>query len=510
MKVICGLTVLLMAVALGGVGVGQESSGGVKAGSDAAAGSGSQAGVGDMAPGDSHVRIVRLSEAQGKVGLDRKTGRGIEPTMRNMPIVEGGLLLTGDGVAEVEFEDGSTLRVAPDSLIQFPQLVLRASGAKATTVKLLNGTMYVSLLGTKGNEFTVLVADRTIEVTPSTHLRLGLDAGKVELAVFGGSAEVQAGSGTTVVGKKQTLKVDLAGHEPEMVAKNVAPEQYDAWDKESIGYHERYSNASSFAGSPYSYGISDLNYYGSFMDVGGCGSMWQPYFVNAAWNPYSNGVWAMYPGAGYSWVSPYPWGWMPFHSGSWAFCPGAGWGWQPGSNWVGLNNVVATTRGPSKLRPPLPPGPGHPTLVVANATPLVASRMGAPGQFVFQKNSAGLGVPRGSMGNLNRISRGVEQHGFVSREVYAAPLATGAGVRGPGMSSGPITLRAGTRNGGAEGEFSAARASMQSMHSSGGGASGGGASGGGVSGGASHSMGGGVPSGAGGGGGAGSGGGRAK
>ena len=48
-------------------------------------------------------------------------------------------------------------------------------------------------------------------------------------------------------------------------------------------------------------------------------SFWQPYFVGAGWSPYANGLWALYPGAGYSFVSPYPWGWLPYHSGSWGF-----------------------------------------------------------------------------------------------------------------------------------------------------------------------------------------------
>ena len=59
-------------------------------------------------PGDSHVRIVRLSDVKGTLALDRKTGLGFEQTMQNMPIVEGEKLKTEDGYAEVEFEDNTT------------------------------------------------------------------------------------------------------------------------------------------------------------------------------------------------------------------------------------------------------------------------------------------------------------------------------------------------------------------------------------------------------------------
>src|SRR5271167_1904347 len=50
-------------------------------------------------PGDSHVRIVRLSDVKGTLSLDRKTGNGFEATMPNMPIVEGEKLRTADGYA---------------------------------------------------------------------------------------------------------------------------------------------------------------------------------------------------------------------------------------------------------------------------------------------------------------------------------------------------------------------------------------------------------------------------
>ena len=53
--------------------------------------------------------------------------------MANLPVTEGDRLKTGDGVAEVEFEDNSTVRVAQNSLVEFPRLELLPSGAKAST-----------------------------------------------------------------------------------------------------------------------------------------------------------------------------------------------------------------------------------------------------------------------------------------------------------------------------------------------------------------------------------------
>ncbi len=394
---------------------------------------------------DSHVRIVRLSDVRGTVMMDRKTGQGMEGTIQNMPIVEGVRVQTTAGDAEVEFEDGSTLRITPNTLIEFPQLVRRESGKTASTVKLIQGTMYVNLMNTKGNEFTV-VTHEVISVTPSTHLRVEMAGPKMTLGVFAGSAEVLVGSTTTVVGKKETLTLGGDVVQP-VVAKNVATGPFDEWDKDEIKYHDQNSKGNALLGSSASgYGVSDLNYYGSFADVGGCGMMWQPYFVNAAWNPYGNGLWTYYPGSGYSWVSPYPWGWLPFHTGSWAFCPTRGWGWVPGGGWNGLRNVAVVPHpinggaNPIRPKPPMPPGPGKPTVLFANRTPMLTSKMVGQEGFVFRNNSAGLGVPRGSMGDLGKISPAVVQHGFVSRPAYA-DTGTGRGVAGA-----PVTLRPGSPN----------------------------------------------------------------
>ncbi len=82
-----------------------------------------------MQPGDSHVRIVRLSDVRGTVKMDRTTGQGMEPAIQNMPIVEKAKLETAiTGLAQVEFEDQSTLGLAPDTLIEFPQLVRHETG----------------------------------------------------------------------------------------------------------------------------------------------------------------------------------------------------------------------------------------------------------------------------------------------------------------------------------------------------------------------------------------------
>ena len=90
------------------------------------------------ASAESKARIVRLSEVQGTVQFDRATGDGFDKAFINLPVIEGSRLKTGkDGRAEVEFEDGSALRLAPGSEVDFTRLALGDDGQKLSTVQLV-------------------------------------------------------------------------------------------------------------------------------------------------------------------------------------------------------------------------------------------------------------------------------------------------------------------------------------------------------------------------------------
>ncbi|HEY3990755.1 MAG TPA: DUF6600 domain-containing protein [Acidobacteriaceae bacterium] len=376
------------------------------------------------------VRIVRLSQVNGEVQLDRQTGHGFEGAFANLPITQGGKLRTGDGVAEVEFEDNSSLRLTPNTLVEFPVLSLGPDGARASTIHVVQGTIYVSLTKGKQNNINVTFGHETLALGPSAHIELALTGKQPRLDVLDGTVQAINGATTTTVSRKKALLFDAANSSaPSLLSKNEKG-PYDVWDKQAVEYHQHLAPTNGkYASVPYTYGLADMNYYGAFSSMGGCGMMWQPYLVGANWSPYANGTWAWYPGAGYSWVSPYPWGWTAFHSGSWNYCPGAGWGWQPNGQWNGLRNTAFLRRPnlPVRLKPPFgQPRPYGATTVPVNEKPLVISRLNGQDSFVFRKDSAGLGVPRGTFGKLNHISAGVVQHGSVERAVYISSTPNGA------------------------------------------------------------------------------------
>jgi hypothetical protein len=370
---------------------------------------------------DSQVRIVRLSSLEGDVRIDRNTGAGFEKAYLNLPITQGVKLQTGtDGRAEVEFEDGSTLRITAGSLVEFPELALRDSGAKLSNIKLQQGTAYVDFRNGKDDEFTLNFGRQTVTLKDSAHFRVQLTDVDATVAVFKGDLKIAGDSGNFDLGKNQSATFDLGNHDQYEITNRMEEAPFDDWDKEQGKYHDKYLAKNYNDYSPNAYGVSDLNYYGSFFNAPGYGLLWQPYFTSAGWDPFMDGAWAWYPGYGYAWVSGYPWGWTPYHCGSWLFQQSFGWAWQPGGcgSWARFPQVV---NAPQRFRVPQPPAgsPGRFT-IVTNPKPIVSAIREPNSKMIIRSNSAGLGIPRGSVRNIPRLSNQVQQNGSATTSFRSA------------------------------------------------------------------------------------------
>jgi FecR protein len=384
---------------------------------------------------DSHVRIVRLSSVVGTVTVDRGTGK-YEKAMINLPITQGMKLRSGyDGRAEVEFEDGTTVRLVADTAVQFPQLVLKDSGTKLSEVEVTRGTAYIESSGNKTDQMTVQFGRERVAFNAGVHARIGVDQTGASFAVFKGDLDVEGPSGDVLVKKGQTGDFDFSNNSAK-VAKKIQSLPDDDWDKDQDQYHQQYARNSYDKYSPYQYGTADLAYYGNFFNAPGYGMLWQPYFVGMGWDPFMQGAWAFSPGFGYGWISAYPWGWTPYHYGTWVFLPTSGWAWQPGGTWMPMYTQMAVLNAPKGFVAPQAPTGGTGTMIV-NRGP-GAMLAANSGKLVIRNNSAGLGIPRGQFESLGRLSQRAEKSGVVA----TMPPAPAAGL---GVS--PTLMRGSERPG---------------------------------------------------------------
>jgi hypothetical protein len=382
---------------------------------------------------DSQARIVRLSDVQGMVQIDKNTGLGFENAFLNLPITQGTQLKTlGNGRAEVEFEDGSTLRLAPNSTIEFSTLGLSDSGNHISVINLVEGMTYVNWLGKSGDEFSLNFSREKTTLDRAAHIRVDTSTAVANLAVFKGDVEVEGPSGKVTVSKSKTATFDAADNDKSTLANDIKSEPLDSWDKEAIAYHDQYTKKNS---SPYGYGAADLGYYGSYSMVPGYGMMWQPFFTGIGWDPFMDGVWSWYPGYGYMFASAYPWGWMPYQYGNWIYVPGFGWMWQPGG-WGGWLGVPRYTGTPTVHFHPLVVPTGTVKAVAVGRGGTVASA--ASSQLLVRAGSAGLGIPRGSLGSLSHLNSQVAKNGFAA--VHPAPQFAATSSRSSGFGAAHGTM----------------------------------------------------------------------
>ncbi len=163
----------------------------------------------------SMARIVRLSEVQGTVQFDRTAGNGFDKAFINLPVIESSRLKTGkDGRAEVEFEDGSALRLAPNSEVDFIRLALGDDGQKLSTVQLVSGTVYANLHPKKagqktGDQFLLNFARESVTVLQAAHFRVQLADAAATLAVFKGKLSATSPAGQIDVAEKHSATIEL-------------------------------------------------------------------------------------------------------------------------------------------------------------------------------------------------------------------------------------------------------------------------------------------------------------
>jgi hypothetical protein len=275
----------------------------------------------------SHVRIVRLSFAQGTVAIQRPDTSEWAKAPVNTPIQQGFKISTGSSsFAEVEFENGSTARIGEGSLLEFNQLALAASGETINRLTLIQG--YASL-HVSADDYQVRAQNTALKPKGKTEFRADLWQGKLRVEVFKGMVDVSGPAGSTTLAKNNVLELAPGTQDAYDVSRGI---RKDAWDKWVVR-RDSELEANSQAPSPYrnapAYGWSDLNYYGTWSDYPGYGYGWAP-SVAGLWSPFSSGQWAWYPGFGYTWIGSEPWAWLPYHYGNWLFNSNSGWFWIPG------------------------------------------------------------------------------------------------------------------------------------------------------------------------------------
>jgi Family of unknown function (DUF6600)/FecR protein len=320
----------------------------------------------------SYARIVRLSYVQGDVQIVRADkSNNWEPAVMNMPVEQGFAIGTNNGRAEVEFEHGSMLWLAPNSVVQFTELAL-SNGGRVTRMTLSEGVATFEASLSPGDTFEVATPTFSVTSAKNAEFRMGVRQKNAAVSVMNGKVSIGGTSENRGLAKGEMF-VDEPGKSPSIaMVRSPAPDEWDHWvnGRLTVAKNGQSTAALSAANAPFTYGMADLADYGSWSYFPGFGYGWQPFGMAAGWAPFTDGQWMFYPTFGWTWISSEPWGWVPYHFGGWQYSPAFGWMWMPGNygtwaaapvRWFGVGKHLGWT--PRGVNVPHPGSVATPVIV---------------------------------------------------------------------------------------------------------------------------------------------------
>jgi hypothetical protein len=257
---------------------------------------------------------------------------------RNLPLRELSWLRTeGPSRVEVELDDGSILRLGPDSLVELSDYTRLSTGQRITLISLDHGLAYFT--GAAEGRDSLIVAVPGAQVTVHQGVRLRFEAHDpwTQIAASDGAARFSSPTAEFDLNAGQIVKLDPAHPARFFLNREVPPLETDRWCDERDKILASTTSAAHVPGL--AYGLADLDAYGVWIQTSDFGAVWKPK-APAAWAPFRNGRWLWYDGLGYTWIGDDAWGWLPYHYGRWMQLEGTGWVWAPGESTVFMPGEV--------------------------------------------------------------------------------------------------------------------------------------------------------------------------
>ncbi len=287
-------------------------------------GDGTSVGTDPSTTGQGPVRLARFSFISGDVTWRGDDSSEWSPAAINMPLRQGAEIWITRGRAEIQFDDGSLLRLGRGAVASVQTLYSDSQG-EFTEIKLNEGLAALRLMHSD-SVFQVDTPFVSVKSSGEAKLRVGVD-NSVEISVQDGSAAIDGQSGTTNL--QAGAYLDL---ESQDAAYNVGPiPDADSWDRWNDARDAQLADADTRRCLPSDISLvsGNLDEYGTWHNDPQYGHVWCPLVSDDSWRPYEYGHWVWVSPFGWTWVSTEPWGWAPYHYGTWIRL-NYGWSWVPG------------------------------------------------------------------------------------------------------------------------------------------------------------------------------------
>ena len=274
------------------------------------------------------VRLARFSYIQGNVTWREDESAAWSDASVNLPVRQGAQIWVAEhGRAEIQFDDGTLLRLGGGALVTLQTLYSDAEG-EFTEIKLNQG---LASLRVKHERSVYQVDTPYVSVKSSGPSKLRIGAGEaVEVAVREGDASVEGGQGRADLHSGDYLYLENADA-GFAIRRLPRADSWEQWNEDRDALLEDAADGPSRRHLPPNIALvaPDLDSYGSWRNDPEYGYVWCPRGVESDWRPYYAGRWTWVQPFGWTWVSSEPWGWAPYHYGTWRHAS-YGWAWCPG------------------------------------------------------------------------------------------------------------------------------------------------------------------------------------
>jgi Family of unknown function (DUF6600)/FecR protein len=269
-------------------------------------------------------RIVRLSYVEGHVSFQHSSDVDWTAASVNLALQTGDRIYTGeDGRAEIEFDDGSVLRLAEKTDVEilslkddFIQLRILL-GLSTLTV----GSSIAFEINTPAAAFNTL---RKGVYRFDVH-----ENGDSDGIVRKGLMEAANNSFTERLDSEELVHVSPGDQDKHVLSRYTDRDDWDEWTDRRIADAVAYDSRKYLPDYVHP-GVRELDRHGRWTVIDEYGPAWVPQYVAPGWTPYLDGRWCYRPNWGWTWVSYEPWGWLPYHYGRWFHSISSGWCWIPG------------------------------------------------------------------------------------------------------------------------------------------------------------------------------------
>lgn len=185
---------------------------------------------GQASPGLAHARVVSLSLVQGTVIVRKpRASKWVRATL-DMSVEEGMSIATArNSFAEVQFENGSALRIGELSCVDFAQMALAPRGGRVNRIKLAFGVTTANVAPGRHDEYVLSAADATLKAQGSSEFRVDLQHGLLRAEVFRGHLEAADANQSAKLNKNQVLAYDQVSRGAFRVTNPIHADSWDNW-----------------------------------------------------------------------------------------------------------------------------------------------------------------------------------------------------------------------------------------------------------------------------------------